>query len=79
MKKQEKILCSENTRYIMTNTTSQTSGITFICLVPEQLITSPLKRLSLQMAKRGKEILPHGYTKGEAGKSVNCPTVLIPW
>lgn len=80
MKKQEKILCSENTRYIMTSTTSQTSGITFICLVPEQLITSPLKRLSLQMAKTGgKEILPHGYTKGEAGKSVNCPTVLIPW
>ena len=54
MKKQEKILCSENTRYIMTSTTSQTSGITFICLVPEQLITSPLKRLSLQMAKTGE-------------------------
>lgn len=43
------------------------------------LITSPLKRLSLQMAKTGKEILPHGYTKGEAGKSVNCPIALIPW
>lgn len=42
---QEKILCSENTRYIMTSTTSQTSGITFICLVPEQLINMEIQQL----------------------------------
>ncbi len=35
--------------------------------------------LSANGKNGGKEILPHGYTKGEAGKSVNCPTVLIPW
>ena len=63
MKKQEKILCSENTRYIMTSTTSQTSGITFICLVPEQLITSPLNRLSLQMAKTGGRRFYHTDTR----------------
>lgn len=45
MKKQEKILCSENTRYIMTSTISQTSGITFICLVPEQLINMEIQQL----------------------------------
>lgn len=44
MKKQEKILCSENTRYIMTSTTSQTSGINFICLVPEQLINMEIQQ-----------------------------------
>lgn len=84
---QKRILCSEGTNYIMTSTTSQTSGVTFICLIPERLInleirhlqknveinaaiiwllsllliypfllviTAPLKRLSLQMAKTGE-------------------------
>mgnify|MGYP002268516604 FL=1 len=87
LKNKERILCSRDTSYIMTSTTSQVSGITFICLIPEKLInmeiqqleknvqinaaviwllsllliypfllliTSPLKRLSLQMAKTGE-------------------------
>lgn len=87
LKNKERILCSGDTSYIMTSTTSQVSGITFICLIPEKLInmeiqqleknvqinaaviwllsllliypfllliTSPLKRLSLQMAKTGE-------------------------
>ena len=87
LKNKKRILCSGDTSYIMTSTTSQVSGITFICLIPEKLInmeiqqleknvqinaaviwllsllliypfllliTSPLKRLSLQMAKTGE-------------------------
>ena len=87
LKNKERILYSVDTSYIMTSTTSQVSGITFICLIPEKLInmeiqqleknvqinaaviwllsllliypfllliTSPLKRLSLQMAKTGE-------------------------
>ena len=87
LKNKERILYSGDTSYIMTSTTSQVSGITFICLIPEKLInmeiqqleknvqinaaviwllsllliypfllliTSPLKRLSLQMAKTGE-------------------------
>ena len=107
---QEKILCSENTRYISlavytnfgilpvhqpdlrhhlylsgSGTADQYGNpaitkkvqfnasmiwlLSLLLIYPFLLlITSPLKRLSLQMAKTG-----------EAGKSVNCPTVLIPW
>ena len=87
LKNKKRILCSGDTSYIMTSTTSLVSGITFICLIPEKLInmeiqqleknvqinaaviwllsllliypfllliTSPLKRLSLQMAKTGE-------------------------
>lgn len=87
LKNKKRILCSGDTSYIMTSTTSQVSSITFICLIPEKLInmeiqqleknvqinaaviwllsllliypfllliTSPLKRLSLQMAKTGE-------------------------
>lgn len=112
LKNKERILCSGDTSYIMTSTTSQVSGITFICLIPEKLInmeiqqleknvqinaaviwllsllliypfllliTSPLKRLSLQMTKTGEGDFTTRIHEGAAGKSVNCPIALIPW